>query len=534
MIQRNEIAASSIPEGPRQAVLYARVSSKDQEREGYSIPAQQKLLREYAPTKGLMVVHEFIDVETAKRAGRTGFEEMRAFLAANPACQVILVEKTDRLYRNISDWVTLDVDALNLEVHLVKENVVLGKNARSSEKFMHGIRVLMAKNFIDNLSEEVRKGMLQKAEDGTWPSSAPLGYQNVKMPDGKKGIAPDPKAAPLVTRLFERYATGNYSLKEVTKKGQEEGMVFRRSLNSVPTATVHKLLRNRIYTGDFDWKGKTYSGGHRPLVTRELWERVQKTLDRHCSKGPGRGKHDFPFSGLIACGHCGCALVGEIQKGRYVYYHCTGYKGKCPEPYVRQEVLEKHFSDLLEHLVFDEEVRDWIAEGLRRSHGDQKRGHAEAVTRLQAESNRLQARLDVMYQDKLDGRITTTFFDQRSAEWRAEQARIQRDILEHQQANQAYFEEGVNLLDLARGALGHFRKREASGKRRLLNVLVSNCSWKAGVLSAQFRQPFDMLAVANDQTHASSGAEGASEAISEKWYARRDSNPCLHLERVVS
>jgi DNA invertase Pin-like site-specific DNA recombinase len=88
----------------------------------------------------------------------------------------VLVEKTDRLYRNIKDWVT--IDDLGIEVHLVKEAVILSQDSRSSEKFMHGIRVLMAKNHIDNLSEEVWTGMRERAEQGHWPAIAHLGYRN--------------------------------------------------------------------------------------------------------------------------------------------------------------------------------------------------------------------------------------------------------------------------------------------------------------------------------------------------------------------
>src|SRR5690242_21573173 len=124
-----------------EAVLYARVSSKDQEREGYSIPAQQKLLREYADTHQLAVVNEFVDIETAKQTGRSGFGDMLAFLAATPTCRTILVEKTDRLYRNIKDWIT--VDDLDIEVHFVKEGTTVSKHPRSSDKFMHGSKVLM-------------------------------------------------------------------------------------------------------------------------------------------------------------------------------------------------------------------------------------------------------------------------------------------------------------------------------------------------------------------------------------------------------
>ncbi|MFZ5452536.1 MAG: recombinase family protein [Thermodesulfobacteriota bacterium] len=163
---------------------------------------------------GYRIVQEFVDVETAKKTGRPGFNSMVDFFrkqlkskSPKEPCRILLVEKTDRLYRNLKDWVT--IDDLNLDIHFVKENVVLSKDSRSSEKFMHGIKVLMAKNYIDNLSEETKKGMLEKAEQGIFPSFAPLGYINVEC-GGKRIIQIDPEMAPFVRQLFEWYATGNY------------------------------------------------------------------------------------------------------------------------------------------------------------------------------------------------------------------------------------------------------------------------------------------------------------------------------------
>ena len=98
----------------------------------------------------------------------------------------------------------------------------------------------------------------------------------------------------------------------------------------VSKSNIHKLLRKRFYTGDFDWKGKTYRGSHEPLVSTGLYERVQEILDGRYSTKQKVAKHEFTFSGLVNCGHCGCALVAEKKKGKYVYYHCTGNKGKCP------------------------------------------------------------------------------------------------------------------------------------------------------------------------------------------------------------
>ena len=99
----------------RQAVVYARVSSKEQEKEGYSIPAQIKMLKDYAVQEGISVTQEYIDVETAKTTGRAAFGEMVAYLRAHPMVRILLVEKTDRLYRNLKDWVT--IDELDAEIH---------------------------------------------------------------------------------------------------------------------------------------------------------------------------------------------------------------------------------------------------------------------------------------------------------------------------------------------------------------------------------------------------------------------------------
>jgi len=103
----------------KQAVIYARVSSKEQEKEGFSIPAQLKLLKDYAASQGFAVAQEYLDVETAKATGRTAFGQMVEYLRAHPSIRALLVEKTDRLYRNLKDWVT--VDELDVEMHFPKE-----------------------------------------------------------------------------------------------------------------------------------------------------------------------------------------------------------------------------------------------------------------------------------------------------------------------------------------------------------------------------------------------------------------------------
>jgi site-specific DNA recombinase len=247
-------------------------------------------------------------------------------------------------------------------------------------------------------------------------------------------------------------------------------------------------------------------------------------LDGRTSKKTpvARVKDQFAFRGLISCGHCGCALVGEIKKGRYVYYHCTGYKGKCPEPYTRQEVLENKFTELLKGITFSEEVLAWVTKALRKSHGDEKEFHDEAITRLRRDHKRIQDRIDAMYMDKLDGRIDAEFFDRQAAQWRTEQVNILRNIEMHATANQNYIEEGIKLLQLARRAHELFENQSAHEKRRLLDFVLSNSVWKNGKLLAEYRQPFDVLAVAIASDQRTTSLEPTRAVENENWLPESD------------
>ena len=125
-----------------------------------------------------------------------------------------------------------------------------------------------------------------------------------------------------------------------------------------------------------------------------------------------------------------------------------------------------------------------------------------------------------MYVDKLDGRVDTAFFDKMSAEWRDEQNRCLHDIERHQNAEQSYMNEGVALLELARNAQSLFERQDAREKRRLLNFVLSNCTWDDGEVVATFRQPFDLLAETTAIVSRSGGNDVGNSAKSEIWLGR--------------
>ncbi len=453
-------------------VLYARVSSKDQEREGFSIPAQKKLLMEYALKNNLRVVQIFEEAETAKRAGRTKFKEMLSFLNRNPEVKDILVEKTDRLYRNFRDYTDLDCEQMGIRIHLVKENAILSKDSKSGEKFHHGIKVLMAKNYSDNLSEEVRKGQTEKAEQGIWPSCAPIGYLN-KLDD--RTVIPDPKTAPLIKRGFEMAATGQYSLAKLKRALYLLGLRSAKSKKELGKAAMSRILRNPIYFGNFSWKGKIYQGKQTPIINRELFDQVQIAMG--FAQKPRLTKKNFAFAGIISCGHCGCAVTGEEKRkksGRkYVYYHCTNGRGKCANvTYLREEVISNSVETALRRMEMKPEVVEWTRIALLESSKQEQEFREESVKNLNMRYQKLNSYISMSYQDKLEGKIEPELWESMTAQWKVEQQTIEIQVASFREANTKYLTEGVRLMELASRAAELFGKMQTDEKREMLNLVL--------------------------------------------------------------
>jgi hypothetical protein len=205
-----------------------------------------------------------------------------------------------------------------------------------------------------------------------------VGYRNTVGANGKRILIPDPEDAPTVTDLIKRFETGRYSLDSLVAELHAEGTTLRgRQLHK---SLVHQILRKRLYMGEFDWDGVTYPGTHEPLVSRECWQRVQSLLDARAENKTRKVKHEFAYTGLVHCGHCGCLFVGELKKRRYVYYHCTGNRGKCPEPYTRHEVLDREFADILQELVIPQPILAWLADAVVESDRSEQAARAEGQT----------------------------------------------------------------------------------------------------------------------------------------------------------
>lgn len=353
-----------------EAVIYTRVSSREQQQEGFSLHAQSKMLREYAERNRLRIVRSFQDVETAKSTGRKQFDEMVRDFRRRPSCRVLLVEKTDRLYRNFRDAVA--VEDLDIEVHFVKEGQIISKDSKSQAVLIYGFNLVLARHYSNNLREEVKKGMREKAAQGIYPGHAPFGYRNNKA---ERTIEVDPVDSPIVSRIFSLYVTGTHSLSSLAKAVRlETGRTISRN-------NLYLMLKNPFYTGFFKWSGQIYPGKHPLFLDRSLFNKVQSVTARH--NRASYTKREIAFRGIVRCAYDGCMVTGEIQKEKYVYYRCTGNHGKCGLPRFRQEDLAERLGEQLKGLQTTEKAISAITSTVcrdRRYSADRLR--AEHVRRV--------------------------------------------------------------------------------------------------------------------------------------------------------
>ena len=271
---------------------------------------------------------------------RKAFMEAINYTAAENI-PIIICEKIDRLTRTgkdatiVSDWV---LENTSREVHCVKESFVLSHNTKAHENLVWDMKVAIARFYINNLSEEVKKGQEGKATDGWLPTKPPLGYKTGGE-KGKKIHVIDEETAPYLRDMFQLYASRLHSLKSLRKYISEKGL-RQRSGRKVPKSRIAELLGDPFYYGAFRWNGRVRQGKHEPLITRELYEKVQEVL--HSKTTPKYRKHEFLFRGMGACRPCGGTATAETQRG-HVYYHCNGYRGCTNRKFVREEAIESEF-----------------------------------------------------------------------------------------------------------------------------------------------------------------------------------------------
>lgn len=485
----------------KKAVIYVRVSSKEQAEQGFSPEAQRVCLYDFARRNDFDIVEEFEEAETAKDSGRKKFAEMVAYVKEY-SIEFILVEKTDRLHRNFKDYVVVEelTEKYGVTVHLVKEGSVVGKNSKASDKTMHGLRTVMAKGFIDNLREEVQKGFAIKISRGGYPHQAPIGYLNAKDPLNPMHniVIPDPLNRNLIVKMFEYYSSGIYSMKTLIEKLDSEGLTqnlprFIKSRKLIVT-TVARCLSNPFYIGRFQWSGKMIEGAHEPIVSAELWNKVQDVLNgRNINTKKEHNVIPFMYKGIFTCGFCGRTVTAEKAKGKYSYYHCTQYKTDCKQPWVKEETLDERFEKLTQLLRLSDAGLAFVTAGLKKSLTKKREGADRVYNTLVVEQERLRKRMDAMYEDRLDRRISEYDYDRRFADYTIQLQKLDARIAQHNRTDIDYYEFGCRILELAENAEKLVKEAKPEEKRELMQFLLSNSKLLDGEPIFSLRLPFSSI-----------------------------------------
>ena len=487
----------------KKAVIYSRVSTKDQEREGYSIPAQVRILKDYAEKNSLKVVEEFKDTESAGKAGRTAFSKMVQFLKSDKSLNVILVEKTDRLYRNFKDQVI--IDDLGVEIHFVKDNRIISKDSKPSDVFVHDIETAQARFYLNNLSQEVKKGMDQKARQGQYPSGAiPIGYVRNKL---SKQIEIDPDRSNKIRLLFEKYLEGDDSLWDILQYSKEINLTYPRSGRFLVKAEIDRILKRIFYTGRFEWKGQVIKGDHPQIISTELFDKVQDVITGR-AKGK-MSKKDFTFRRLMRCGECENVITAQIKKQKYIYYHCTGYGSNHKKEYVAEKIIDSQFSNVIKRITIPYDWYEFLKTSLEKEFSGKKIQIARERERLELQRDQIENDMRKSFKAKIDGLIDDNFFRSVHNDYKKQLDSVNYRLSNLSESIGNKVDIALKTIELSYQAESLYLRANSIQKRRLLKSVLSNCHLKNATLYPTYNKAFNVF------------AEGL---VANKKRGRRDSN----------
>ena len=414
------------------AVIYLRVSTKEQAQEGYSIAAQEGACVRLVGERGWKLVGAFSDRgESARTVDRPQFKALLDLLKEDRSIRYLVIHKIDRLARNIKDYADIRDLLEKLSVQLV--SVTEGLEATASGKMVEGMLAVLAEWYSNNLSAEIRKGQNQKLLEGGWPTMAPIGYRNVREagPGSRKGkatIIPDGNAH-FVLEAFELYGSGGIALGALAMQMHSKGLRNRRG-GRVSKSGMWDLLTNPAYVGQVPWKGEVFQGTHEPLVPKEVFEQVQIVLSSHGRSKERQRKHTHFLKGTLSCGTCGRHLLYNIVKNHdkrdFAYYVCASNftaDAKCGEPYFPAAEVESQVESLYRRVKIPPELEKRIEVLLEEEVAQLERGRAHSSQFVARRLQRLANEKDRLIDLYLGGDLERDVF-------RMRKSRIESEIVD--------------------------------------------------------------------------------------------------------
>lgn len=470
------------------AVIIARVSSKGQEEEGFSLESQIKLLTTYCGNNGLTIGKKFKIAESASKSEqRKTFREAMAFIEKKNVKHLI-VEKVDRHVRNLHDavethdWLTADETR---KVHFVKDSIVLHKNSRSQEWLNWGMRVVLAKNYIDNLREEAMKGWAEKLAQGWMPAPPPPGYMTV-VREGKRIHDFNPDTYKSMQRIFQLMLEPQNTIETMRHKMTEFGLVTGKG-RPFSKSHAHRILTNPFYIGIIRFNGKEYPGKQPHLISDELFNAVQAKISR---KRPAKyRKHNPVLKGIMVCDHCGKNITWQLQKGR-LYGSCQRELEACKkQSFIREDAVMQLVQSKLDDLICPSpDVITWLTTLLKQDFQLSVNNVEEAQKALDERIERIKRMDDMLYDDKLAGLIAGERYQTKHESFIGEINDLQKQKGGISQEYETKYMNGIANIELSQDAKRLFADENTSNddKRIILTKLFEKISLKDNSVSVTY------------------------------------------------
>ena len=488
------------------ALLYVRVSSKAQDKEGYSLDAQEKLGDDYAIRNNLKIVKRWKVSESAWGEDRTSFSEMLEYAKKHDDAKHIIFDVTDRMTRNDMDKIKIYtlIKLYDKKIHFSRSNKTIDKSSGSEDEFMLDIEVAVAKKMSNDISRKTSMGMLEKAEQGLYPSWAPLGYKNNLV---THLIEVDEVTAPHVKRAFMLMASGSHSLGMIAETLCNEGFRGKKG-NPIGKSALDHILKNPIYYGAFQWKDTIYQGSHTPLITKELFDKAKDVLSGNAR--PSIRQNGFAFHNLVTCGVCGCKVIAERHKHKYVYYHCTFSKGRHEKGrYIKESKLSELFKGPIKDVTLEADVVEWIKEGLKDSCKNSSRLQENRLSPLKNNYDKANNRLSKLFDMKIDGEITDDIFKTKENEYKGQLIELKAQMDNTKAVNPNFYEDACKTLELSNRLYSLYVKANIEDRAKIASAVASNYSLIDVTLYPTYRKPFSLF---------------TKRASRPNWLPREDSN----------
>jgi DNA invertase Pin-like site-specific DNA recombinase len=488
--------------GTNRYFAYVRVSTKPQEEKDLSLPAQRDAIHDYASRRGLEIVHVYEDVESAREPGRTQFTAMMEVLRKDTRIDGIICHKVDRLLRNFADYALVD-EYIQAGVDFP---FVTGNYDRSPVgKLGLGVQVLFAKHYIDNLSEEVKKGLHRRVlVEHRWAFPAPLGYMYQGV-EKDADIVPDPERFPLLKKGWELLLSGQYSLRELTAHLATLGLRTRGNErypagNPIRPNVLHDVFSNPFYFGMMRFNGELLPGTHKPMITKDVFDRCQAILRNRGNPRPEL--KDFTYRGVMVCGNCGCTVTAEEhvkfyrgtgREATYVYYRCARSRGRCKERPVPERALEEQITSQLSAITLDENDYAALRAALQESFGHEQQYRRTTLEALRHRQDEVEKKRDVLTERYLEDRIAEEEYKRKYDMYRQELFAIGNEIERLTNTHELYIEEIELLLKLGSQLSGIYKSSDSQRKRAIVKLVALNVTLKTGKARLNLFPPFEVL-----------------------------------------